>query len=82
MQRHMLQRLREYIKILVTGGIKNAIDCSEPTKWRRTVADHAPGMTASFGGASEGAPNASKSDQAVIFQLLLGYLEAVTLAVA
>ena len=62
--------------------VHNARDGSEPTKWRRTAAEHAPRMTASFGGASEGAPNASKSDQAVIFQLLLGYLEAVTLAVA
>ena len=76
----ILQRLRAYIKLLATGGIRNAVDRSEPTKWRRKVAEHAPRMTASFGGASEGAPNASKSDQAVNFQLLLGCLEAVTLA--
>ena len=57
----------------------NAVDRSEPTKWRRTVPECATHWAVSFHQGPKGAPNASESVQNGRYWLLSGCLEAVTL---
>ena len=50
----LMQRLRAVIERKLTRRVWNAIDRSEPKKWRRIVAEHAPYRPHLLSGASKG----------------------------
>ena len=57
-------------------GVWSAIDRSEPKKWRRMVAEHAPQSAASIVGCLQRAPNRSQIESICYIELNRGYLEA------
>ena len=62
----LMQRLRAVIERKLTRRVWNAIDRSEPKKWRRMVAEHAPYRPHLLSGASKGPKIGPKSNLFVI----------------